>query len=132
MASAPVTTFNNIANAYSSQSLAASGTATFYLDLSAKIETILQVKNAGGGTVQAGAYVKIEVFAGLDDDATLANLIYGTDPMYGPFQLVTVQSVSKYKTIRLPWGKYKVVLTNMDTANAVTVEATTATWDSWS
>jgi hypothetical protein len=121
---APSMTFNAQAGVLASGSLAASGTSTTAYDVSSKFEGQLQVKNTGGGTVAATNGLKVEVFrrfgAGPVDD---------TIPVVG-FIIPTVASTASYQSVGLPTGKYDVKLTNLDTANAITVEMTSSSVDS--
>lgn len=118
--SAPTTTYSSHGNAYTSGSLAASGSANFDADYSsAKYGGWTQVWNTGGGTVASTNGLQIDVYP-YGDSTPNAD----TESMFS-YTLPTVASTAKRKSFFLPNGKYKIVLTNLDTTNAITIEATT-------
>jgi hypothetical protein len=124
MSVSPSMTFNAQAGALASQSLAASGTVTYNLDLSNKFEGQIQVKDTGGGTVAATNGCQIDVYRGFGAGPT-----YDTTSMM-TIVITTVVSTAKYASFSLPTGKYQVKLTNLDATNAITVESTLSTVDS--
>lgn len=122
--SAPSMTFNAEAGLLSSQSLAASGTVTFDIDISTKWEQLIQCKGAGGGSVAGTNGLRIEAFNRMGTSPT-----NDTEPTYAR-DITMAASTTKYWTFRLPTGKWRVKFTNLDASNAITVEATSATIDS--
>jgi hypothetical protein len=119
-------TYNAVGNLLATgTSIAASGVNTAAVaDFSAKFEGQITVKVTYGATVQATGGLKVQIFAG-----------YGTAPTYEinptvPYQFAVTASATYSKVFFLPTGKYQVSLTNLDTANAITVEVTSATIDS--
>lgn len=122
---APVMTFNSAGNVRSSASLAASGTASYNLDYSAKIEGQVTVKNTPGGTVASTRGVLVEFlprYSSGPSDTTVAVLSY-TLPS-------AVASTAESRTFFIGTGKFVVRVTNIDATNAVTVEITGDTVDS--
>jgi hypothetical protein len=124
MAVSPSMTFNAQAGALASQSLGASSTVTYNLDLSAKFEGQVQVKSAGGSAVAATNGCQIDVYRG-----------FGAGPTYDSISIMTLVisnavNTTKYQSFALPTGKYQVKLTNLDATNAITVESTLSTVDS--
>lgn len=117
---APAMTFNAEANVLASQALAASGTVTADVDASTVFEVQLQFKNAGGASVSATNGLRVEVFRRLGTTPT-----NDTEAMTS-FDLPTTASTSRYKSLALPTGKYRIKLTNLDTAQGITVEITSA------
>ena len=121
---APAMTYSAAANILASGSLAASGTTTADVDLSAKFEGQFQFKNTGGGSVAGTNGLKIEWFkrAGTTPDID-------TEPM-GSLVIPTTVSTTKYASVHLPTGKWRFRLTNLDASNAITVQITGDTVDS--
>ena len=122
----PVSTITNATgNLLSSQSLGASGTVTFDLDLSAKFEAEVQIGVLPGASVsttngvQVDCYRKIGTSALIDTDAAIS------------FQIPSlVASTQRYKSLSLPTSRWRIKLTNLDAANVVTVECTDDSVDS--
>jgi len=124
---APVCTFNAAGNVRASASLAASGTASYNLDYSAKLEGQVTVKNTPGGTLAATRGVRVDFFPRYGStlaDTTLTAFSYTLTS--------AVASTAESKTFFLGTGKWVATVSNLDTANAVTVEITDATVDGMS
>lgn len=122
---APGMTFNTAGNALASQSLAASGTVTFNIDVSTKFEGQLEVE-ANFGTIAATAGLKVEVFPGYGATPTYST----TNPNF-PYTLPAVAGLQRAPKIFLPTGKWQVKLTNLDATNGLTaVQVTNDTVDS--
>ncbi len=122
---APTSTFNAAGDIRASASLAASGTASFNLDYSTKLEGQITVKNTPGGTVAATRGVRVDFlprYGSTLADTTLAAFSY-TLPS-------AAASTAESKTFYIGTGKWVVKITNLDATNAVTaVEITSATVD---
>ena len=118
-------TFNSAGNIRASASLAASGTANYDVDYSAKFAGLIHVLNTPGGSVAATRGVKTEIFRR-----------YGSSPTTGQSAWMTytlpsqTASTAESADLMVPPGKYNIKITNLDTANAVTVEITGDTVDS--
>lgn len=116
-------TFGSAGNVRASASLAASASASYNLDYSAKIEGQVTVK-ATFGTVAATAGLRVEFlprYGSGPADSTIASLTY-TIPAVG--------STTASKTFYLSTGKYVNKVTNLDPTNAITaVEITGDTVD---
>lgn len=112
---APVMTFNTAGNALASQSIAAAGTQTFNLDLSAKFEGQLIV-TATFGTIAATAGLKVECFEGYGSGPTYPT----TNPNFS-YTLAAVAGNQQTPKIALPTGKWQVKLTNLDATNGLTL-----------
>jgi hypothetical protein len=135
LASATTFTPGSSGNVYGSNALAgnASVTATFAVGLSgdsgppgsittgSAVSGRLQVINTGGGTVATTNGCQVQVFSTSDGTN------YDTVPFIGPFVITTVVSTAEPASYELPPGQYKLKLTNLDTTNAITVEATLGT-----
>jgi hypothetical protein len=110
-------------NIRSSASLAASGTDNQNVNYDAVIGARVTVKNTPGGTVAATRGVRIDIYNR-----------FGTTPTTSdsPFMSFTLPSATastaETMTIELPPGQYNIKETNLDTANAVTVEVTGDTY----
>lgn len=121
----PVYTGNTAGNLDASASLAASATRNVNWDISAKFEGQAHVLNTPGGTIAATRGVRVDVYRR-----------YGATPTTGqsPFLTFTlpsaVASTAESLTFFLGPGKYNIKITNLDTANAVTVEISGDTVDS--
>lgn len=125
---APSMTFNSAGNVRSSASLAAATAATADVDYSTKVEGQVTVKATMGGTVAATHGLRVDAFPG-----------YGSSIVYAatPAASVTIAQTAATSgvdsaTLFLPTGKYRLAFTNLDATNAITVEATSATVDSYS
>jgi hypothetical protein len=119
---APTVTSNQ--SGIASGSLAASGTTSFNLDIKTKFEARLQVKNTGGGTVAGTNGVQVDVFRYVDGSTSNPDTV-----SIRSFVIPTTVSVTKYRSLALPTGHYKILLTNLDTTNAVTVSVIFETTD---
>lgn len=111
----PVMSFG--ASVRASASLAASGTDNADVDYSAVFEAQLHVKNTPGGTVAATRGVRVDVYRRYGSGPTT-----GQSPMASYFLPSTTASTAESIEIFLSTGKYNIKVTNLDTANAVTVE----------
>jgi len=121
---APSMTFGAAGNVRASASLAASGTASYNLDYSAKLEGQVTVKNTPGGTVAATRGVRVEFlprYGSTLADTTIAVVSY-TLPS-------AVASTAESRTFYVGTGKWVCKITNLDATNAVTAEITDATVD---
>lgn len=120
----PSYTGNTANNIRASSSLAASGTANYDVDYSAKFEGQIHVDNTPGGTIAATAGVRIDIYRR-----------YGATPTTAatPFLTVTlpsaVASTLESQDIFVGTGKFNIKVTNLDAANAVTVGITGDTVD---
>lgn len=120
---APDFTFNAAGNIRSSASLAASGTDNDDLDYSAVIEAIVTILNTPGGSVSATRGVAVEIFQR-----------YGSGPATSASAVQTytlpsaVASTAETLVLHLGPGKYNIKITNLDAAQAVTVEITGDTY----
>jgi hypothetical protein len=126
---APVMTLGT--TLHTSASLGAAGNATDTLDLSAKFEGQAMYKVTAGGTVAATFGVRIDVF-GLYSGSTYGNASTGTA---APNFVYTVTGYTASQVVYSPKiyvtaGKWLFKITNLDAANAVTVEAIVDTVDS--
>lgn len=120
----PSMTFGAVGNVRASASLAASGTASYQIDLSAKIEGQITVTNTPGGTVAATRGVRVDFFpryGSTPEDSLIAAFSY-TMPS-------TAASTEESKTFFVGTGQWTVKVTNLDVTNAVTLEITSATVD---
>src|SRR5262245_12129500 len=119
----PAMTFNSAGNIRSSSSLAASGTANYNVDYSAKYEGQIHVKNTPG-SVSSTRGLRVEIFRR-----------YGSSPTTGESAFMTVvlpsqtASTDESADLFLPTGKYNIKVTNLDATNALTVEITGDTID---
>jgi hypothetical protein len=125
---APVMTFAAAGNVRASASLAAAANATVALDASTKVEMQVAVKLTNGATIAGTHGLQIDLLPG-----------YGSTVAYATIPAVSVTigstlaaSGTESTVIFLPTGKYQLKITNLDAANAVTVEATSVTIDSYS
>ena len=120
----PTYTGNADGNIITSASLAASTSTTGDYDAQGVYEVQVHVLNTPGGTVSATRGVRIDVYRK-----------YGNGPTVGesPFMTFTLPSatISTAESIDffLPTGIYQIKLTNLDAAQAVTVEVTGDTVD---
>jgi hypothetical protein len=118
-------TFNAAGDIRSSASLAASGTASYNLDFSTKLEGQITVKATPSGTVATTNGCKVEFlprYGSTPADTTIPVLSY---------TIPSVASATASKTFYLGTGKYVVKVTNLDATNALSggVEITSATVD---
>lgn len=115
----PSFTFNSAGNIRASASLAASGTANYDVDYSAVIGARVTILNTPGGTVAATRGVRFDIFNR-----------YGSSPTTSATAMIVftlpsaTASTAETLTVDLTPGKYNLKITNLDTANAVTVEIT--------
>jgi hypothetical protein len=122
---APNMTFGAAGNIRASASLAASGTATYDVDYSTKLEGQVTTKNTPGGTIASTRGVRVDVYAR-----------YSSAPSVGTIAIQSltlpsaVASTAESATLYLSTGKYRIAITNLDGTNAVTVEITGDTVDS--
>jgi len=118
----PSVTFNTRYNAYSSQSLAASGTTTFTVDFSSSsLGGFVQIWDTTT-TVAATNGCQVQAFATADTGPNYDTVAFaGTN-----FVLAPGGSSTAAQSFFLPTGKYQIKLTNLDGTNAITVGATTA------
>jgi hypothetical protein len=119
----PVMTHGAQAGALASQALAAGASTTFVVDSSTKLEAQIQIKNSGGATVSATNGCQVQAFRRFG-----AGPVNDTVPVTN-FAIDTVASTASYQSFALPTGRYLIKLTNLDTSNAITVEATLSTVD---
>lgn len=120
----PVYTGNTAGNIRTSATLAASGTANYDVDYSAKWEAQIHVLNTPGGSVAGVRGVRVDVYRRYGATPTIGQTPYLTYTL--PSQTAsTAESGDFY----LGTGKYNIKITNLDTTNAVTVEITGDTVD---
>ena len=119
----PSVTFNTRYNALSSQTCTNGTPLTFTVDFSnSRLGGFVQVWNTGGGTVAATNGCQVQAFATADTGPNYDTVAFaGTN-----FTITTVVSTAAAQSFFLPTGKYKIQLSNLDTANTITVGATTA------
>jgi hypothetical protein len=117
-------TFGAQAGALASQPLAGGASISYVVDLSTKFEGQIQLKNTGGATVGTTNGLQIQAFRSFGAGPT-----YDTSPVTA-FTIPTTAGLATYKSFALPTGKYQISLTNLDAANAITVESTLSTLDS--
>jgi len=122
---APSMTFGAPGNIRASASLANGASATHDVDYSAKLEGQITVKNTPGGAIHTVRGVKVDV-----------QFRYGSGPAVAtiPIQSLTLPSAAastaESAPLFLSTGRYRIVITNLDITNAVTVEITGDTVDS--
>jgi hypothetical protein len=120
----PTYTGNSAGNVRASAALAASATETITtaLDFSANFEGLVHILNTPGGSVSATRGLKCEFYRR-----------YGSSPTTGqsPFLSYTLPSATastaESADIWLSTGKYALKITNLDTAQGLTVEITSDT-----
>lgn len=114
----PTVTYGAPGSALASQALAASGSVSFNVDFSTSLGGWISPVNTGGATVGATNGCQVAVFAARDNVPaydTIATTMY-TIP-------TVASSTAAMTTGLLPPAKYRVTLTNLDTANGITVAA---------
>lgn len=120
----PNYTGNSAGNVRASASLAASGTANYDVDYSAKFEGQIHVQNTPGGSVSGTRGVRIDIYRR-----------YGSSPTTAPTPFLTftlpstTASTAESLDVFVGTGKYNIKITNLDATNAVTVEITGDTVD---
>lgn len=124
MAVSPIGTFNTLGNGLASASIAASATRTVDFDASGKFE--IQVQTAiTFGTVAATSGLQLDFFRQVSGGTVNDSIATFT------YVIPSTTSTTKTYTIPLPWGKWHMLLTNLDGTNGLTVSTvTTATLDS--
>lgn len=121
----PSMTFNSAGNIRPSASLGAGATANYDVDYSGKFEGQVHVLNTPGSSVSATRGVRVDIYRR-----------YGSSPTTGesPFLTFTMPSATASTAESLDFflgpGKYNIKITNLDGAQAVTVEITGDTVDS--
>jgi hypothetical protein len=122
---APVATTNRTAGSLlTSTTLAASGNTTFDIDYSTKFGGRIQLSMTFG-TVAATSGVQVDVFGRVGAGPAIDNQSIFT------ITVPSTASSTQLKSIDLPWGRYRIKLTNLDATNSVTaVTATDDTFDS--
>ena|SRR5215510_6758316 len=121
----PVYTGNSAGNIRASASLSASATANYDVDYSTVIEAQIHVKNTPGGSVSGTRGLRIDIYRN-----------YGSSPTLGQSPVMTytlpsaTASTAESGDFYLSTGKYNIKITNLDAAQAVTVEITGDTVDS--
>lgn len=116
---APVYTPSADGNIRASASLAAAGTDNDDVDYSAVFEAMVHVVNTPGGTIAATRGLRIDIYRNYGTGPSIAE-----SPMLTYFLPSTAASTAESLDIFLPTGKYNIKITNLDAANAVTVEIT--------
>lgn len=106
-------------NIRASASLAAAGTDNDDLDYSAVFEGQIHVLNTPGGTVAATRGVRVDIYKRYGTGPTVAE-----SPMISYYLPSATASTDESIDIFLSTGKYNIKITNLDAANAVTVEIT--------
>lgn len=82
----------------------------------------VQVWSKGGGTVGTTNGCQVQVFS-TSDGTNYDNIAFGGVN----FVIANAINTQYYQSFELPPGQYKLSLSNLDTANAITVEATLGT-----
>lgn len=120
LSATPTTTYNAAGNILATgTTLAASGTnTTSIIDYSNTLGGEVGVTVTGGGTVAATSGVRVEVQPALDSTPNYSTV---ARPQ---IDLTTVASTVTSYSVRLPNGKFRIKLTNLDATNAVTVSVT--------
>jgi hypothetical protein len=113
----PTYTANAAGNLRASASLAASASFNNDVDYSAKFEAQIHIKNTPGGSVSGTRGLKIEIFRRYGSGPTTADT-----PMMTFYLPSTTASTAESMDIFLSTGKYNIKVTNLDAAQAVTVE----------
>ena len=138
LSAAPTITMGSAGNITPSQLASRAGTSTtqgpFYIGVSGQsgsqgsattgsaLGGRVQVWNTGGATVAGTNGLQVTIYSTSDGTN------YDTLPFGGTgFIIPTTASTAVLQSFDLPPGQYKIVLKNLDTANAITVEATLAT-----
>ena len=136
LSAAPTFTAGSIGNIYGANALAANASTTqgpFYIGVSGQsgaegstttgsaVSGRVQVIDTGGATVAATNGCQVQIFSTSDAGTT-----YDAVPFVF-FVIPTVASTAQAASVDLPPGQYKLKLTNLDTTNAITVEATLGT-----
>ena len=122
----PTMTYGAAGGALASQSLAAAGVVTFDVDTSGKIEAQVTLKATLRATVAATRGVRMEALQGFGS----GTLQYASVPSASrAFGSATAANGVASAALNLPTGKWRIRVTNLDAANAVTVEGTLATVD---
>jgi hypothetical protein len=117
----PTYTGNSAGNVRASASLAASATETITtaLDFSAVFEGQVHILNTPGGSVSATRGLQCQFFRR-----------YASGPTTGQTPILTITlpsataSTAESKDVFLSTGKYALIITNLDAAQAITVEIT--------
>lgn len=126
MASPVMTTSNVAGNLLASTAIAASGNTTFDVDYSTKIEGLIQL-SVTFGTVAATSGIQVDVYHRIGSGPAI-----DTEPITG-LTIPSTAGTTKRRSLRLPIGRYRVKLTNLDSSNSVTlVTATDDTFDGMS
>lgn len=120
----PSMTHNAEGNLIATGALGGGANTTADIDASNKISVQIQVRNTGGSVVSSTNGLRVEVFRRFGSGPT-----NDTDPVTS-FTIPTIVSTTRYRSIELPTGRYRIRLTNLDATNSITVEATTSTIDS--
>lgn len=134
LSSAPTFTPGSTGNLYAATSLAAgaSHTTTFFVGTSGQsgaqgtittgsaLSGSVQVLNSPGGTVAATAGVQVQIFRSTDGTN------YGPTP-YTSTTIPSVASTTASADFDLGPGQYKLIATNLDVTNAVTITETMGT-----
>jgi hypothetical protein len=120
----PSVTFNTAGNAIASgTTIAASGSTSFTADFSSNsLGGFIQIWDTGGATVAATNGLTVAAYTTADTTPNWDTVIFGGVN----FTIATVASTAARQSFFMPTGKYKIVLTNLDASNAISVEATTA------
>ena len=121
----PSMTFNAAGNADASASLAASAARSFNIDVSAKWLGNLTIKNTPGGSVSATRGLRVDVYHRYGNSPTTAATASWTITLPS-----ATASTAEHQRIPVPTGKWAITMTNIDAAQAITVEATLDTIDS--
>ncbi|QEH38651.1 hypothetical protein OJF2_72570 [Aquisphaera giovannonii] len=119
----PIVTAGTAGNVIASGPLAAGGTATATVDLSTggAFGGDIALRVTTGSSVAATNGCRLDVFPQGDAGGAYDTVAAATYPFSGLSASSTYQ-----KTLRLPTGVYKVVATNLDATNAITVQVTSS------
>lgn len=120
LAATPTTTYNAQGNILAAgTSIAGNGSnSASIVDFSNTLGGEVGVTVTGGGTVAATSGLRVEVHPALDSTPNYSTV---ARPQ---IDLTTVVSTTTSYSVRLPNGKFRVKLTNLDATNAVTVSVT--------
>jgi hypothetical protein len=123
----PTMTFNAAGNIRASATLAGQATATYALDFSTRIEGQVAVKLTAGTTVASTRGLQVDMLPGYG-----STLAYATNAAISiTIGQALAASTTESSVIYVPTGKYQCKISNLDINNAVTVEITSATIDSY-
>lgn len=122
---APVMTLS-AGNIRASASLAAAGTASYDVDYTTKIEGQVAVKSTPGGSVAVTNGLRVQIYPRFGTSGSPEN---ATEPAFD-FTIPSVASTLASRVRFVGTGRWRITVTNLDAANAVTVAIGDNTVDS--